>query len=67
VLCGFPTMQGTGPDQLHARRVKNQLTRNETNSRPRHTGEDKAAGDCRLGPQSMRYAPFVQRIAQSLQ
>jgi hypothetical protein len=57
-LCGLPTMQGIGPDQLQLTERKSttngegsyQLPRTEGNSRPRHKGAAKAARDWRLGP-----------------
>jgi hypothetical protein len=57
-LCGLPTRQGFGPDQLPCTdrekytdvKGSDQQPRTDGNSRPRHTGVDKAAGNFRLGP-----------------
>jgi hypothetical protein len=65
-LCGLPTSQGIGPDQLHAPPEKSttngerraQLTRTEGNSRPRHSGAANAAGDWRLRPTVYKVCSF---------
>jgi hypothetical protein len=57
-LCGLPTLQGIGPDQLYRPTEKSnthgegsvQLPRTEGNSRPRHTWVAEAAVALRLGP-----------------
>jgi hypothetical protein len=57
-LCGLPTIQGVGPDQLKRTdrestthgEGSDQLTRTEGTSHPRHTGVEKTAGHWRLGP-----------------
>jgi hypothetical protein len=56
-LCGLPTRQGTGSDQLqrterekyHARRGKRPNTTHRRKYPSAHTGAAKAAGDWRLG------------------
>jgi hypothetical protein len=57
-ICGLPTRQGIGPDQLHSTERKrtthgegiDQPPFTEGKSRPRHTGVAEAAGAWRLRP-----------------
>jgi hypothetical protein len=53
-LCGLPTQQGIGPDQLK---------RTEGYSRPRHTGVDKAARHWRLRPTDYLVCSFLLKVS----